>query len=91
MDCPLDERDQFGAVPFGLTQFASYFTTLPVDQQGCRHARNGEVVRSPPRGIEKDRQLFDPDFSIEILDGLDPFAVDGQPYDLEVFAAESTL
>ena len=45
----------------------------------------------PPRGIEKDRQLFDPDFSIEILDGLDPFAVDGQPYDLEVFAAESTL
>src|SRR5262249_25658064 len=91
MDRLLDERYQFGAIPLGFAEFAGDLAALAIYHQCCRHARNGEVVSSFPRGIKIDCQLFDPDFSVKILDGLDPFAVDGQRYHLEIFGAEATL
>ena len=72
MDRLPDQRYQFRAVPFGLTQFAGDLMALPVDQQGCRHTRSDEAVRSSARGIDVDRELFDPDLQVEPLTASTP-------------------
>ncbi len=87
----LDQALGVSRVPFGRAGQTANLASLPIDEDGRRHADDAQGRPRAGRGVDVKIKIFNFYAGEELARGVDAGAVQGQGHDLELVRAQLLL